>query len=182
MIIAKIETMQTGDATEMTDNIWFSGCSRHCPSCHNKNLWFKQGTYYTAEALIEQLSGIRWVALMGGEPMEQKETGDLIIKLKDAGKKVLLFSTYVPVNYPDHLHLHLLPDVKYLITNGLPFTVSVTIVIDELPMEKFIEMLGNVYEFIDLYIRSNDFDTMPYINEAEKFWRGKIYNNEKVKL
>lgn len=59
--------------------LWLSGCSHHCPNCHNPHTWdFKSGREFTKEAkekLFEILSMpyIHGLTLSGGDPADSPE-------------------------------------------------------------------------------------------------------------
>ena len=59
--------------------LWVSGCSHHCPGCHNQCTWdFKSGRPFTQEvkdkiiSLLE-LPYIAGLTLSGGDPMDSAE-------------------------------------------------------------------------------------------------------------
>jgi organic radical activating enzyme len=118
--IYEIKTEQTEDCTESTDNIYFCGCTIHCEFCNNKKMWnFNNAKAYTIKDIIYeiQLSPSKWVAYMGGEPMEQPL--DMLYDLTEAihklGKKVIMFTSYPPIKFrlPNVDAYHV--DIKYFL-------------------------------------------------------------------
>ncbi len=75
--------------------LFTSGCNMRCPFCHNTPL--VTGTAEESYSEDEILSYLKkrqglldGVAITGGEPLLQKDIGDFIRKIKDAGYKVKL--------------------------------------------------------------------------------------------
>jgi organic radical activating enzyme len=100
--VYEINTMQSGDCSEFTDDIFFAGCTVRCPYCFNKKLWNQNsGKPMTVEQIIAKIqdSPSKWVAYLGGEPMEQPL--DMLYDLTEAihkiGKKVIMFTSYPPI-------------------------------------------------------------------------------------
>jgi len=113
--VYKIMTMQTGDINELCDSIYFAGCTVGCSFCFNKEIADSLGTEMTYKEIIDSLSGVEWVCLMGGEPFEQKDNIiHLIYLLHNANKKVCLFTSHLDAwSYVhgrmqiDHIHIDL---------------------------------------------------------------------------
>lgn len=67
-------------------SIFVSGCRRHCPGCHNEQLWsFDYGIPYgqdTEDAIMELLGkpGVQGISILGGEPFEP-ENEPVLVKL-----------------------------------------------------------------------------------------------------
>jgi anaerobic ribonucleoside-triphosphate reductase activating protein len=97
--------------------IWFSGCTLHCPGCHNKELWeFNNGEMMDTSQVYHVVAdeciklGIETVVLLGGEPLDQHwpELLALCSTLHNNGLKIWLYTGYdfndIPVvirNYVD---------------------------------------------------------------------------------
>jgi anaerobic ribonucleoside-triphosphate reductase activating protein len=80
--------------------IWVQGCSIHCDGCTNEHLWdMSQGKGLSAEELaamcLDSKVALDGITLHGGEPTEQfKELMPAIVRIKAAGKSVILFTGY----------------------------------------------------------------------------------------
>ena len=128
--------MQTADTTMLTDNIFFAGCSVRCDFCFNKELW-SGGREMTPMEILSFLSDSKWVALIGGEPMEQdwKELAMLIKLIRGSGKNIILFTSYgSPFTFEvDHYHIDIKveKDGYYWVPPHLAHKVSFGIVAKE---------------------------------------------------
>lgn len=71
----KISNFDTANGLGIGNVLWVSGCSHHCPQCHNPQTWDKNcGEEFTdsvLEYLIEQLKRpyIKRLTLSGGDPL-----------------------------------------------------------------------------------------------------------------
>lgn len=67
-------TVENGPGLRLS--IFVSGCRRHCPGCHNEQLWsFDHGIPYDQDiedAIMELLGkpGVQGISILGGEPFE----------------------------------------------------------------------------------------------------------------
>lgn len=98
--IGGIDDFDTIDTEGIAYGIFFQGCRKRCKGCHNPELWhFNEGVDYSLEELLEPVKdNIDWydsVAIMGGEPLEQREA--LIELLKEAD--ALELETWVYTGY-----------------------------------------------------------------------------------
>src|SRR5262245_13648876 len=78
-------------------------CSARCTWCDTPHA-FKEGTLWTLENVIERVVAFKCplVELTGGEPLLQREALDLMSRLADGGKTVLLeTSGLVPITGVD---------------------------------------------------------------------------------
>lgn len=73
----------SGDGVSVS--FFFQGCDRHCKGCHNPETWdFEGGKPFTNKVIDDVIAGLhangvsRNLALMGGEPLHQKNRGILI--------------------------------------------------------------------------------------------------------
>lgn len=76
--------------------LFCQGCSIHCPGCINQHLWkFGIGNNISTDEIIELCKDVEGITLHGGEPLDQSdELLDVVIKLKNIGKTVILFTGY----------------------------------------------------------------------------------------
>ena len=68
-----------------------------CKGCTNQHLWeFGNGIDVTIEEIINQCNDLDGITLHGGEPLDQADVlGQIIKKLKQQGKTVILFTGYI---------------------------------------------------------------------------------------
>lgn len=90
MKYSKIVNYDTNNGRFFRVSLFVSGCGKipKCKNCHNKNAWsFDFGTEYTKKTedyIIELLSNprIKGFSLLGGEPMDNLQGGELLRLLK----------------------------------------------------------------------------------------------------
>ena len=77
--------------------LFTQGCSLRCQGCTNQHLWeFGKGIDVTIEEILNQCNGLDGITLHGGEPLDQTDVlVELIRKLKQQGKTVILFTGYI---------------------------------------------------------------------------------------
>lgn len=77
--------------------LFTQGCSLRCKGCTNQHLWeFGKGIDIAIEEIINQCNDLDGITLHGGEPLDQADVlGQLIKKLKQQGKTVILFTGYI---------------------------------------------------------------------------------------
>lgn len=77
--------------------LFTQGCSLRCKGCTNQHLWeFGKGIDVTIEEILNQCNDLDGITLHGGEPLDQANVlVELIKKLKQQGKTVILFTGYV---------------------------------------------------------------------------------------
>ena len=77
--------------------LFTQGCSLRCKGCTNQHLWeFGKGIDVTIEEILNQCNDLDGITLHGGEPLDQANIlGELIKKLKQQGKTVILFTGYI---------------------------------------------------------------------------------------
>ena len=77
--------------------LFTQGCSLHCKGCTNQHLWeFGKGKDVTTEEILNQCTDLEGLTLHGGEPLDQANVlVELIKKLKQQGKTVILFTGYI---------------------------------------------------------------------------------------
>lgn len=79
MKIARILNNDLANGPGIRTTVFVSGCSLHCPGCHNQELWdYNVGTECTEET-IQQIIGLltehgikRGLSILGGEPLDPK--------------------------------------------------------------------------------------------------------------
>ena len=79
--------------------IWFAGCNRRCPGCHNPHTWaYNQGEELLSEKVLNKIYSlvdkdyIQGITLSGGDPFDQDE---------NSLKELLIFIKHFKINYPD---------------------------------------------------------------------------------
>ena len=86
--------------------IWFSGCNRKCPGCHNPHTWdYNQGKPLLSKEVLDKIytevdhDYIQGITLSGGDPFDQdeqslKELLEFIkmFKFKFPGKDIWVYS------------------------------------------------------------------------------------------
>jgi anaerobic ribonucleoside-triphosphate reductase activating protein len=113
-IVGGINQLSTIDADGLACVIYFQGCSRGCPGCHNLELQsFECGTPTSMDRLLNRISTYHgWykaVVFQGGEPLEQPLFE--LITLADSirnlfGLKVWLYTGYNYDDVPDVVKEH----------------------------------------------------------------------------
>ena len=87
----KIENVDIGNGLDVGSVLWVSGCSHHCPQCHNPQTWDKNaGEEFTEEVLdnlLEKLKRpyIKRLTLSGGDPLflgNRDEITNIVRKVK----------------------------------------------------------------------------------------------------
>ena len=87
----KIENVDIGNGLDVGSVLWVSGCSHHCPQCHNPQTWDKNaGKEFTGEVLDNLLDKlkrpyIKRLTLSGGDPLflgNRDEITNIVRKVK----------------------------------------------------------------------------------------------------
>ena len=67
----------TCDGPGMRNVVFFQGCDRHCPGCHNSGTWNKDGGHLMSVdnlvSIIDENTPLRRITISGGEPMLQHD-------------------------------------------------------------------------------------------------------------
>ena len=81
--------------------IWFRGCSIRCKNCINPELWNRDSN--SNESIDEVISKIidDGVTFLGGEPLDQEDLEELIDRLKEIDKTIILFTGYSKNKYDE---------------------------------------------------------------------------------
>ena len=80
----KIYTNTITDGPGVRCALYVSGCTHHCPGCHNSEGWdFCSGTEYTEETekqIIREVGRgfIRGLSILGGEPFDSPDPEELL--------------------------------------------------------------------------------------------------------
>ena len=103
--------------------LWVSGCSHHCPNCHNAITWDENGGLLFDETAKQELfdalnnPDIDGITFSGGDPLflgNRETIGNLVeeIKQKFPNKNIWLYTGFL---WEDVKHLSFLKDVDFLI-------------------------------------------------------------------
>ena len=102
--------------------IWFSGCNRRCPGCHNPHTWnYNQGQKLLTDKVLNKIyeevdkDYIQGITLSGGDPFDQDENSlnELYVfirdfKLKFPNKDIWVYSGGL---YEDFIKNDILRDI-----------------------------------------------------------------------
>lgn len=101
MRYAKIRKFDVSNGPGVRATLFVSGCSHRCEGCFNVEAQsFSYGEIWNEDIEKEFMSYVKnpnivGVNILGGEPMEQDETlNNLLIKIKETGKDIWLWSGY----------------------------------------------------------------------------------------
>jgi len=106
MRVLTLTTPDIENGTGCRVTIWFSGCNRRCPGCHNPHTWaYNQGKELLSDEVLEKIYSnvdkkyIEGITLSGGDPFDQDEESleELLIfikqfKLKFPSKNIWVYS------------------------------------------------------------------------------------------
>ena len=106
MNYCKIDPMSIVDGEGIRVSLFVSGCRNHCPGCFNEATWdFNYGSPFTAIEANEAIEACRpgyisGLSILGGEPLEPENQGDLLpflSRFRDTfpHKSLWLFTGYV---------------------------------------------------------------------------------------
>lgn len=123
----KLSKFDTANGSGIGTVIWLSGCSHHCPGCHNPQTWDDTcGKPFTQEVMQEVLNSIsnphvKRVTFSGGDPLYYKNRDSVYdiavnIKHKYPDKKIWLYTGYLyedVKNLPIMNYIDVLVDGKY---------------------------------------------------------------------
>lgn len=111
--VGGIYPLSTIDADGLSFVVYFQGCSRGCPGCHNPELQSSTGgedvsVYELLEQIKENIEWYRAVVLQGGEPLEQHPVylAVLIKEIQKLGLKVWLYTGYEYEEIPEWYRSH----------------------------------------------------------------------------
>ena len=111
--IAGFNKSSAADGPGIRSVLFFQGCSRGCPDCHNQNINNKEGGLLTSvEEMVSFLKKNchnKKLTISGGEPLEQPEgLRCLMSALKDEGFDLCLYTgfdrKFVPPEIIENLH------------------------------------------------------------------------------
>ena len=113
--------------------LWVSGCSHHCPGCHNQCTWdFKSGQPFTDEVKdkiceLLELPYIDGLTLSGGDPMDSAEelipfVEEVTDRFNGKNKTIWLYTGYTLEQIMDdpvklrllHSGIHVVVDGPYI--------------------------------------------------------------------
>lgn len=106
MNYAEIKNVDVANGPGIRISLFVSGCTHHCKGCFNEMTWdFNYGKPYTQETIdhiikLMEPSYISGITLLGGEPMDPKNQGEVLntlrqIKRAYPDKNVWLFTGYL---------------------------------------------------------------------------------------
>lgn len=84
MHYAKIKKCDVANGPGVRTSLFVSGCTHHCKNCFNKEAWdFNYGNEFSETTVNEILDSLKpdyisGLSLLGGEPMEIANQGDLL--------------------------------------------------------------------------------------------------------
>lgn len=73
LYVARIVESTSTDGVGLRNSLYVSGCTIHCPGCHNKEWWpLKSGHEMTVEEVYKALNVDDFnISILGGEPLMQ---------------------------------------------------------------------------------------------------------------
>ena len=97
------DDMNNGDGLRVV--LWVSGCSHHCPACHNPQTWeFDSGVHFDTDAMneiFEELSKdyVSGITFSGGDPLFNRNLMDIhnmcvIVKSAFPTKTIWLYTGF----------------------------------------------------------------------------------------
>lgn len=95
--VMDIERGTTVDGPGLRTAIYLTGCSHHCPGCHNPSTWDPQaGKRMSLEDILSIIKGEGYdVTLTGGDPLMHPESTALLVNaIARAGLRVWLYTGY----------------------------------------------------------------------------------------
>lgn len=95
MRIAGIVRDSIVDGVGVRDVVFFQGCGKRCPGCHNPDTWdYQGGCHRFIGDLANELSdSINDVTISGGEPIDQfDDLLELCRMLSEQGKKIWVYT------------------------------------------------------------------------------------------
>ena len=122
---SKIKTCCIENGPGVRTSVFFSGCRRHCPGCHNQEAWyFEHGKDFNWNTIQDILKTIEpeWVSglsILGGEPLEPENlywVTRLIAAFREKFGPEKTIWLYTGYTYEDIL-LNLSWDVYHVITS-----------------------------------------------------------------
>lgn len=106
----------TCDGPGIRNVVFFQGCNRHCPGCHNAGTWDPEGGYEISVAdLVEQIekqTPKKHITISGGEPLLQKKGLLTLVRLlRQKGFDIAVYTGHSLKEVPARL-LKLLNSIK----------------------------------------------------------------------
>lgn len=87
----------TCDGPGIRNIVFFQGCNRQCPGCHNAGTWNLNGGYEVEISklvdIIDQKTPMRRITISGGEPLLQMEgLLELVSSLRQKGYDIAVYT------------------------------------------------------------------------------------------
>lgn len=103
------------DGPGIRNVVFFQGCDRHCPGCHNQRTWNRCGGYKMKindlVSLIDSNTPLRRITISGGEPLLQMDgLMELIRQLKQKHYDIAVYTG----NSLDEVPQKLLDSINYI--------------------------------------------------------------------
>lgn len=87
-------------------SVFFQGCSRHCPGCHNQETWdFNKGHKFNKKVISTIIDGLqkngikRNLAIMGGEPLHPYNRTGVLLLIEAVKKQLPETPIYIWTGY-----------------------------------------------------------------------------------
>ena len=98
----------TCDGPGIRNVIFFQGCSRHCPGCHNPSTWNPDGgqeiTISDLVLAIDKHTPLKRITISGGEPLLQLDSlMELVHILKKRGYDIAVYTGHSLAEIPKKL-------------------------------------------------------------------------------
>ncbi len=121
LIIAGFIKTSTADGPGVRSVLFFQGCSRGCPSCHNQNISRKEGgikvSVSNIVSYIKKHCKNRKLTISGGEPLEQLSgLLELLQELKSDEFDLCLYTGFEKADIPQSVinNLHYLKTGRFI--------------------------------------------------------------------
>ncbi|MDP4224886.1 MAG: 4Fe-4S cluster-binding domain-containing protein [Bacteroidota bacterium] len=107
--IGGVEYLDMIDTDGLAIGVYFQGCKRRCKGCHNPTLQtfdngFEMDVKDIFKPILEHINEYDSIAIMGGEPLEQLDALEELLKISSSyGLKSWLYTGYNYEEVPWHI-------------------------------------------------------------------------------